>query len=268
MHIPYVSNKKIDQDWLAKIAEETEYTSDAPELARCDRHNLFVIDDLQRGRKYHNVLSSGGATLVATAFTEAQFHCWKRVPDEPQTIAIRNISNDVVTGPEEVFTIKEGKKVSLGFSYDLSPTKRKIEPPAPPPICVSDHLIIPLPKKDQLTTTEWIEDNRSRNRYDHWAKIIGELWSVPANHFYSLDKFMENGKVFKRRRVALEMPLRKTYNNGHVERITRSDEAYMYIGIPEFWEPQIDGGYLFQPMTIYSRSSLNRKYYCYTKLED
>ncbi len=227
MHIPYVNNKKINQDWLNKIAEETEYTSDAPELARCDRHNLFVIDDMQRNRKYNNVLSSGGATLVATAFTEAQFHCWKRLPD-----------------------------TSTNVKEEL------------PPIHVSDSLIIPLPKKDQLTTTEWVEANKIRNRYDHWAKIIGELWSVPANHFYSLDKYMENGKVFKRRRVALEMPLRKTYNNGHVERVTRSDEAYMYIGIPEFWEPQIDGGYLFQPMTIYSRSSLNRKYYCYTKLED
>jgi len=229
MHIPYVS-KKIDKDWLAKIAEETAYTSDAPELARCDRHNLFVIDDMQRGRKHHNVLSSGGATLVATAFTEAQFHCWKRLPDVPTNVK------------EEL-----------------------------PPINVNDPLIIPLPKKDQLTTTEWVETNRSHNRYDHWAKIIGELWSVPANHFYSLDKFMENGRVFRRRRIALEIPLRMVYRNGdytNIKRIVSEQGAYMYIGIPEFWEPQIDGGYLFQPMTIYSRSNLNRKYYCYTKLED
>jgi len=268
MHIPYVS-KKIDKDWLAKIAEETEYTSDAPELARCDRHNLFVIDDLQRGRKYHNILSSGGSTLVATAFTEAQFHCWKRMPDPPEIPTQENDDqHGTISIPEEVFTTRGKERVFLGFAYTMSLPKKKREPLPTPPICVSAPLIIALPKKDQLTTTEWVEDNRSRNRYDHWAKIIGELWSVPANHFYSLDKFMENGKVFKRRRVALEMPLRKTYNDGHVERITRSDEAYMYIGIPEFWEPQIDGGYLFQPMTISSRSSLNRKYYCYTKLED
>src|SRR6266853_1978453 len=230
MHIPYISNKKIDQDWLDKIAKEIEYTPDAPELARCEHHHLFVIDDLQRGRKYHNVLSSGGATWIATAFTEAQFHCWKRLPDVPTNV-------------------KE----------ELSP------------IQVAESLVIPLPKKDQLTTTEWVENNKHHNRYDHWAKIIGELWKVPSDHFYLLDKFMENGKVFRRRRIALEVPLRMLYRNGdstHIERIISEQGAYMYIGIPEFWEPQIDGGYLFQPMTIYSRSSLTRKYYCYTKLED
>src|SRR5258706_9115425 len=107
MHIPYVSNKKIDQGWLAKIAEETEYTSDAPELARCDRHNLFVIDDMQRNRKYNKVLSSGGATLVATAFTEAQFHCWKRMPDPPEiSIQENNDQHGITSIPEEIFTTR------------------------------------------------------------------------------------------------------------------------------------------------------------------
>ena len=269
MHNPF-SSKKLNQDWLDKIAEETEFTADAPELARCDFHNLFVIDDMQRGRKYHKILSEGNATLVATAFTEAQFHCWKRTPDGPETVAIQNTTN-IVTGPEEVFTVKEGKKTSLGFAYDLSPPVRKRELPPAPPINVSESLIIALPKQDQLTTTEWVEANRHRNRYDHWAKIKGELWKVPSNHFYSLDKFMGNGRVFRRSRVLLEVPLKMLYRNGahtHIERIIPNQEAYMYVGIKEFWEPQLDGGYYFQPMTIFNNSSLNRKYYCYTKLED
>src|SRR5260221_1923364 len=146
-----IFDKKLNKNWLEEISKDVEYTHDAPELARCECHHLCVIDDLQRGRKYHHILSNGKATRVATAFTEAQFHCWKRIPDpvEPPYPENNGPAYEITSIPEEVFTTRGKEKVSLGFTYSISlPKKPKIFPTSPP-IRVEETLVIPLPKKDQ-----------------------------------------------------------------------------------------------------------------------
>jgi hypothetical protein len=200
--------------WFKKTKDikliTSEYTTDVPELDRCSHHHLFVFDDLQRGKRNHSHLIGD---WVATAFTEAQFHLWKRVSDTEET------------------------------------------------------LYIALPKEDQNDTTEWSEAFKLRNRFNHWAKIKGELWKVTPQTITELDKYMQNNVLFKRRRVALEVPL-KSIDNGAVERTISSQEAFMYMGVPTYWEPRLDGGYHFQPMTIFNHPSFSRRYYSYTALEE
>lgn len=253
------------------LPDVSEHTQDVPELERCEFHHLFVIDDVQRGRRNSSILKY--AEWVATGFTESQFHCWKRLPDPPQ-IKIEREKGDAYVGQLEPVTkahidpeSKQRQERFLGYFYSIPKTSpTNFVPHEQPPYRIGESLIIPLPKKDQSNTTEWTVADKWHNRYDHWAKIKGELWKVRASHIMELDLHMMNNKMFKRQRVIVEIPLKCVYN-GTVERTILEQEAFMYVGIPSFWEDQIDAGYLWQPMTVFSSSSLNRKYYSYTNLE-
>jgi hypothetical protein len=245
--------KKVPRDIELEISK---YTPDIPELERCRAHHLFIFDDLQRGRRNHSVVNknAGDCELVATAFTESQFHCWKRLPDPPKVEIEQPVPED------------HSGKDSRGF-YPIPKTIRKIETHPEPPFQVFDSLVVALPKKDQNSTSEWVEANRSRNRFDHWAKIKGELWLVKPSVFIELDKYMMNTVRFQRTRISLEIPLKEITTKG-VRRIITEQEAFMYIGITDVWEPLLDGGYLFKPMPIFNNTSLSRKYYSYTNLEE
>jgi hypothetical protein len=257
----------VDKTWVKDACDDTACTRDAPELLRCSHHHLFVIDDLQRGRRNHKLLTNGqdGAQWIATGFTEAQFHMWRRVPDPEPIVSLLSERKEEV---EPRFEMDNDKKIWWNIPKSRP---RALVLPAPPPFTVSESVVIPLPKKDQLDVTEWQAGQKLVNRFDHWAKIKGELWKVPSKSFFFLDKLYENGKLFRRERVSLELPLRMLYQNGNdsfVERIITEQEAYMYIGIPEIWEPLIDGGYLFQPVTIYENPRLSRKFYTYSNMEE
>lgn len=82
----------------------------------------------------------------------------------------------------------------------------------------------------------------------HPGKIQGELYSVYANKLYLLDKHMQNGVKFVRQRVKITYPWRYvSYGKEHpLPRISAhsySDRltAWMYIGIPSYWDPMIGG---------------------------
>lgn len=254
--------------------EVSEFTKDIPELERCEFHHLFVCDDLQRGRRNHHILRD--AQWVVTAFTEAQFHCWNRAPDpvekkpngtkeeENTYVGHLNVATSAWIDPET----KEKKERFLGYFYNIPTTPNRLFVPSDrPPFTVGEPVIVPLPKKDQNDTTECPINHKWNNRLDHWAKIKGELWKVKASHLIELDIHMQNGVLFKRQRVPIEVPL-KCLHNGTVDRNIYDQEAFMYIGLPKVWEDQIDGGYLFKPMTIFSSPSLSRRYYSYTNLEE
>jgi hypothetical protein len=94
-------------------------------------------------------------------------------------------------------------------------------------------------------------------------KIRGELHAIEPSQFRNLDIFKDNLVSFRRERVKLLIPHRpiykipERYSNGkpiplmphqtHVgaERISRPVTAWMYVGVPEYWEDLLDGGYLF-----------------------
>lgn len=100
-------------------------------------------------------------------------------------------------------------------------------------------------------------------------KIKGELHAVESSEFRNLDIFKDNLVSFRRQRVKLLIPHRpfhripERYDNGkpiplmpnqiHIgnERISRPVEAWMYVGVPEYWNDLLDGGYLFTKMPSY-----------------
>jgi hypothetical protein len=252
--------KPIDAAWLERAKAIVSNTPDQPIIDRCAFHHLFVYDDMQRGRQNHSMLVGDlpDCQLVATGFTEAQFHLWRRLPDQPRKLV------------ETASLPGEGKADEKGF-FTLPSKTFKIEEEEKL-FYVNTTLIVPLHKRDQNDTTEWSDLARQKNRHDHWAKIKGELWKVPSSRFNFLDQWMHNGRLFKRERVTVEIPLKiqKVYDDGtsEIERIVSDQEAFMYVGIPEVWEPQLDGGYLFQAVGICERASLSRKYYAFGAKEE
>jgi gamma-glutamylcyclotransferase (GGCT)/AIG2-like uncharacterized protein YtfP len=252
-------SKTPNSKWINDACDAVANTPDAPTLERSTHHHLFVYCNLQRGRANHSYLS--GSQYVATGFTESQYHMWRRVVDPP--LPIKKAEE-----PPVVLTDEEKKR----HVFLLPGREIKIIDHAPPKFMVSESVLVPIPKHDQRDITEWHDINRFYNRYEHWAKIKGELWKVPSEQFYLLDKFMANNVLFRRKRIAIEVPLRvqRYYSDGTfvTDRIFHTEEAYFYEAIPEIWEPEIDGGFLFHPVRIFSNSSLNRRFYANTALEE
>jgi hypothetical protein len=98
-------------------------------------------------------------------------------------------------------------------------------------------------------------------------RIKGELWKVRPERYLELDKYMENRVFFRRRRVQVTIPcyitVKREFNSppdpktvmllGGTKRgpYAPSCEAWMYIGEKEYWEPQLDAGYIFQKCPIF-----------------
>lgn len=122
------------------------------------------------------------------------------------------------------------------------------------------------------------------------CRVKGELWLVPAYHIPFIDTYKMNGEVFQRLRVRVDTPFRelkttemlsseervdkriKTWYNIPKELLTEpriaSNRAWMYIGIPSYWEPLLDGGYMFSPVKIFrSRNTSIGDYFYFTRGE-
>lgn len=100
-------------------------------------------------------------------------------------------------------------------------------------------------------------------------KIKGELHAVRSGAFRELDNYKDNLVSFRRQRIKLLIPHRplfklpERYNNGKpiplmtnqfvigAERISRPVEAWMYEGVPEYWDDLLDGGFNFNKVSIY-----------------
>jgi len=101
------------------------------------------------------------------------------------------------------------------------------------------------------------------------AKIKGELYGVLPPQFKELDKHKLNGVHFIRVRVNVSVPYRRIVKTREQQGTVMLDEevqrirAWMYIGVPSFWDDQIDSGYLFSPVQSYSpnREWLDKYYY-------
>ncbi len=115
------------------------------------------------------------------------------------------------------------------------------------------------------------------------SRIKGELYAIRPYQMMELDKYHLNGYHYLRRRVHLAIPysqvmwLKHPYLNPttvysstyKTDTKIRIVKAWMYLGIPEYWEPQLDGGYEFTPvklMRTYERPWISNYYY-FTKNE-
>jgi len=89
------------------------------------------------------------------------------------------------------------------------------------------------------------------------APIKGELWAIRPSCFRVLDKHRNYGVQFIRDRVPITYPYREIGFNKKQPLPKISDEyfttvtAWMYIGIPEYWDPQIGGIFQTSHMDVY-----------------
>lgn len=124
---------------------------------------------------------------------------------------------------------------------------------------------IPLTPDYRLTRPDWADQRPAAP-----AKIKGELWTMLPQHIFGLDRYKKNTVQFIRVRVNVDIPYRhvRLLKDPHsfadrmnIEKVQTkiltaqkmfSVRAYMYVGIPEYWEDQIDGGYNFQAVRVYN----------------
>lgn len=88
------------------------------------------------------------------------------------------------------------------------------------------------------------------------SRIQGELYSVKAGELYLLDKLRLNGVQFIRQRVKIMYPFRyvtyskKNPNPEISPHGFKTCVAWMYVGLPSYWDPLI-GGVLCKPLNLF-----------------
>jgi len=92
--------------------------------------------------------------------------------------------------------------------------------------------------------------------------IKGEVFLVKSQKFFELDTERRNGVEFERKRIKLKVPYRRVSSKDFF--IKEKDKyewalantpyhegqlnAWMYVGISNYWSPLLDGGYMFTPV--------------------
>lgn len=103
--------------------------------------------------------------------------------------------------------------------------------------------------------------------------IAGELFLISDyTVFEKVDRLKANGVKFIRKRVDIQIPYRREKWIKDVSKIpselipitpgrattgwyTHNMKAWMYVGVKDYWEPLIDGGYLFKPTPLIKPNS-------------
>ena len=108
-------------------------------------------------------------------------------------------------------------------------------------------------------------------------RVKGEIHAVRPHVFWNLlDRRMMNGIEFRRERVPLIVPYHVQERGVTIDHneFVQPVKAYTYVGVKEYWEPQLDGGYMFSPVQAF-KPKVNwvdghvlKSYYYYSRLED
>lgn len=106
------------------------------------------------------------------------------------------------------------------------------------------------------------------------APIKGELYRMRPRHFILLDSYKDNGVRYYRKRIDVIVPWREVIRhkttNVVITRAERRTEvkAWMYIGVPDFWDEIIDAGFMSSPVRCFQPNDPKASpYYMFTKLE-
>lgn len=109
------------------------------------------------------------------------------------------------------------------------------------------------------------------------SPIRGELFLIRSQQLFKLDSHRTNGIEYKRERVKLILPYTETrlhygqsgYYEEIVKKLDHSLNAWMYIGIKEFWSDKLDGGYEYAPVTRFhpKNNLFTLPYYYFTNKE-
>jgi hypothetical protein len=103
------------------------------------------------------------------------------------------------------------------------------------------------------------------------GRIKGELYAVRTQRFRILDEYHDNLVKFVRVRVNLDISYQQLCRRSgelFFSERTKRVRAWMYIGIPKYWNPLIDGGYLFKPVRAYEPNNFRMgRYYYFSQQE-
>lgn len=72
------------------------------------------------------------------------------------------------------------------------------------------------------------------------GKIRGELFGVRPTRFLTLDKEMENGYTFTRKRVRIDALCFEP------REVIVPVQSWMYVGNPDYWDTRLDNGYRYE----------------------
>jgi len=131
---------------------------------------------------------------------------------------------------------------------------------------------IPLDAQLEVEDRNWFQQKYKLP----WAKVKGELYLVPPEVIFHLDKYRENGVVYSRKRTEIIV----SYRNSTFSNKTRSFldfkyehqniRAWMYVGKIDYWAELINDGVThgrFKPVRAFTNDNLNKTYYYFTQAE-
>ena len=83
------------------------------------------------------------------------------------------------------------------------------------------------------------------------ALVKGIVHILARERIYELDKHYRNTVNFQRKKVLIQIPCRPKEKASSGNEYMMRLWCWMYLGIQEHWEPQLDGGYFFSPVRIF-----------------
>lgn len=218
-----------DADWLSRVSNLHPHTKDMHQLEQKFSHRLFVVDNMKqnRGQQLGNHSLIADQNFICEAFTQSH---------------------------QFTMRMKDGGKTSLNTAIPIMHAKET------DPEYVPSHGALPrLPLK-------------------------GELWAINPQRFYILDEQRQNGIQFQRCRVTIIIPYKEIFfkDRQHAENLFRQIhktetgglklgetplksvfeyrgvlrcDAWMYLGIPDYWNNLFDGGYVYPPAKVHDANN-------------
>lgn len=134
------------------------------------------------------------------------------------------------------------------------------------PLGVESYPIVMEVDKHVEDKKTWTDPNRATIR-NKQAVVRGQVWSVVPASFLKLDKVRENGVVFERKRVVIDIPLHHTQNGDTKYCVSTADDEllvfnhrgekvyvqiplvanlrihqkkmWMYVGVKDYWKDML-----------------------------
>jgi hypothetical protein len=171
------------------------------------------------------------------------------------------------------------------------------------PLGIESYPIVLETNKREEDNKRWADPNRPTKRLKQ-ARVRGQTYAVVPNQFLVLDKDKENGIVFERKRVLIDVPVRCIQDGSTVYRVSDADhqlftkrheggkdyftipsggsalriysmKMWMYVGKPDYWKEMLDSkdiygrGYELPAVRILRpRNPLLKDYFYWLKNED
>jgi hypothetical protein len=182
----------------AKWSKQCELTPDIWKLEQSQYQLIFIPDSMMQGRADNHLIADAG-----------------KDGDVPVHPACFTFDRYTFWQKEEHFINAEGKPE---VKYSAIPMKKEYEP------------------------TNWLRVRPTP------AKIKGQLYAILSPRIIRLDIHKQNGVLFRRERQEISLPYRQVkYNDKPDAKLysklpvispyyLRTVSAWMYIGIPEYWD--------------------------------